>query len=780
MRKLRFRLYPYLSKGQLMENILMKRIIAALLFIISVNINAQMVPHPSLLEKIRSGEIAKPFALENIKELKQKGVSTSWVSDELKERNSKLSQEEITRIVGPAEIVSGSFNAIFLFVSFPDQPAEVPIEFFDDLLFTKEAGSMWHYFNEVSYGNLDLTTLDLPSSIGWVTMPYNYSYYVAGDNGFGNFPTNAQGLTRDAVKAVDDQIDFSQYDNNNDGEIDALFIVHTGPGAEFTGNNNDIWSHAWSIPGGGYTTNDGVKAYTYSMEPEYWSTPGDMTIGVYVHEMGHSVFGLPDVYDVDYSSEGVGDWSLMAGGSWNGNLGNKPAWPDAWNHIQMGYVNPTVVTSDLISENITSMAKEPDVYKIWKDGAPGKEYFLVQNRQKVGYDGGLPGTGLLIWHIDETKFSNSNEWYPGYTNNGNFLVALEQSDGRYDLERGVNSGDIRDPFPGFTNNTQFNFLSSPGSNSYGNMITYAAVENISPSDSIMTADIKISEPAVYLQVISPNGGETWQGDSEKIIEWASNGVDNVSIELSIDGGANWQLLQTNYDAETNVYTFVVPNTPSENCLVRLLDESNNELVDQSNSPFKITAAPDINLLSPNGGEVFNVGDQIQILWNSESVSSVRIQYSIDNGSNWLSVTPITSSDGIHNWTVPNKPSDQCLIKITEIPSGIVIDQSDAVFTINSVVSVEKENLPDKYDLMQNYPNPFNPSTSIEYTVPSNEYVSLKVYDILGNEIVTLVNQQKEAGKYKVEFDASSISSGIYYYKIQAGNFIQVRKMILLK
>jgi len=99
----------------------------------------------------------------------------------------------------------------------------------------------------------------------------------------------------------------------------------------------------------------------------------------------------------------------------------------------------------------------------------------------------------------------------------------------------------------------------------------------------------------------------------------------------------------------------------------------------------------------------------------------------------------------------------------------------------NITSVEtKDEIPTKFELLQNYPNPFNPSTSIEYSVPSSEYVSLKVYDILGNEVAALVNEQKDSGKYRVNFNASSLASGIYIYKIQAGSFIQTRKMMLIK
>ncbi|MCX8106662.1 MAG: T9SS type A sorting domain-containing protein, partial [Ignavibacterium album] len=88
--------------------------------------------------------------------------------------------------------------------------------------------------------------------------------------------------------------------------------------------------------------------------------------------------------------------------------------------------------------------------------------------------------------------------------------------------------------------------------------------------------------------------------------------------------------------------------------------------------------------------------------------------------------------------------------------------------------------PDKFVLEQNYPNPFNPTTIISWQSPISGNQTLKVYDILGNEVVTLVNEYKEAGRYKIEFDASNIPSGIYYYKISAGSFSDVKKMMVIK
>ncbi|MCZ7610011.1 MAG: T9SS type A sorting domain-containing protein [Ignavibacterium sp.] len=86
----------------------------------------------------------------------------------------------------------------------------------------------------------------------------------------------------------------------------------------------------------------------------------------------------------------------------------------------------------------------------------------------------------------------------------------------------------------------------------------------------------------------------------------------------------------------------------------------------------------------------------------------------------------------------------------------------------------------EYALDQNYPNPFNPSTTIKFQIPKDGFVSLKVYDILGNEITTLVNEEKSQGRYEVIFNASSLANGVYIYKIQSGDFISSKKMILLK
>jgi hypothetical protein len=105
------------------------------------------------------------------------------------------------------------------------------------------------------------------------------------------------------------------------------------------------------------------------------------------------------------------------------------------------------------------------------------------------------------------------------------------------------------------------------------------------------------------------------------------------------------------------------------------------------------------------------------------------------------------------------------------------------YMTSALVSVEdhsESNLPTGYNLAQNYPNPFNPSTQISYSIPNSEFVSLKIYDVLGREVTTLVNGVQSASNYSVNFDAGKLSSGIYFYTLKAGNFVETKKMLLLR
>ena len=425
------------------------------------------VPMSPALESTLRTEGTLNTTIEILQEAKRKGVDAPNPNPVRFERGERV-----------------TLQAIAILVDFDDNVGTTPVSHYDSLLSslaTYPSGSFRDFYLENSYNNVDL----IITVVGWLRMPETYAYYVDGQYGFGSYPRNAQRLAEDAVWAADPQVDFSQFDNDSNGVIDALFIVHAGPGAEQSGDPNDIWSHAWVTNNVPYV--DSVYAYPYSTEPE------NGRIGVFCHEAGHAVFGLPDLYDYDYDSYGVGRWSLMAGGSWNGSPGGtSPAHLDAWCKIQAGFVTPQIPTSNQTGVIFPRVEDNQVIYKLWTSGAPGQQFFLVENRQKTGFDYYLPGSGLMIYHVDEAQSGNNYQWYPGHTTSGHYLVAVEQADGLWELEKNINAGNAGDPYPGSSNNRALNDTTVPDSKDYNFNTTYVAVENISDSGDTMTADIRVT------------------------------------------------------------------------------------------------------------------------------------------------------------------------------------------------------------------------------------------------------------------------------------------------
>ncbi len=545
-----------------------------------------MPPHPGLLMKIRSGELPTPFVLQHIDQMRKEGMDAPW-SAPRSGQQPMLLKSAVHRTFGPAAAPTGTWRVLAILLQFPDKPAQVNAAFFDTLLFGTGGNTLREYYRKASYGSLDIVTANPPGSLGWVMAPHPYSYYANGQNGRGVYPNNAQKMVEDAVAAVDSMVDMSPYDNDDDGFVDAVMVIHTGSGAELTGSNQDIWSHAakTSLP----EAHDGVLVSRYCTMPEFWLTPGDMTIGVYAHELGHAAFGLPDLYDKDNSSEGVGEWSLMASGSWNGTLGDHPASPDAYSRIQMGFAVPSVVTANVTGYLLHDAESTPEILRLWSAGAPGKEYFLAENRQRTGNDTALPSSGLLIYHVDESVSTmNILEWYPGHTDAGHYLVALEQADGQYHLEKKLSRGDSGDPYPGATGNRSFDFTSAPDSRDYSFNPTGVAIRNIGDSGPSMSMDIEVTPPDTMIALISPRGGERWKVGAADTISWISGKVATLRIEYSADNGGHWTTVATAVPATPAKYAWTVPASPSSACLVRLTSEVSPTVSAVSSAPFAIT------------------------------------------------------------------------------------------------------------------------------------------------------------------------------------------------
>lgn len=294
------------------------------------------------------------------------------------------------------------------------------------------------------------------------------------------------------------------------------------------------------------------------------------------------------------------------------------------------------------------------------------------------------------------------------------------------------------------------------------------------------------DPFIY--IINPSNGSVYNVGSNPLIKWRSMKTSGfVKIELSTDGGSSWVTIRMKTPDDGKIRDWIIPNSPSTQCKIRITDISGSPSA-VSDGLFTILA-PSIQITSPAGGEVWKVGSNPILRWQSTALSkSVKIDLSTDGGATWVNIRIHTPDDGrIRDWIVPNTPSTQCKIRITDT-SGSPSALSNGLFTIKRALRKSNDELtstemPKEFSLSQNFPNPFNPETIISYQIPdlgSNVNVQLKVYDILGREIITLINEEQSPGYYQAAFNGSSLTSGVYIYRLNAGNFTSIKKMILTK
>ncbi|MGE5435821.1 MAG: T9SS type A sorting domain-containing protein [Syntrophothermus sp.] len=196
----------------------------------------------------------------------------------------------------------------------------------------------------------------------------------------------------------------------------------------------------------------------------------------------------------------------------------------------------------------------------------------------------------------------------------------------------------------------------------------------------------------------------------------------------------------------------------------------------------------------NSGNVWNFEDttfkSVQRIFFTDSITGFAIYFysypegnslfkTEDKGITWFSLYSYTPQDSIDKFYFVDNYNGFAIKKnlttYRTTDGGYTWDQVGQFVT-----SQEENNLPFQYSIEQNYPNPFNPSTKIKYTLPKQGLVTIKVYDVLGKEVALLVNEEKPSGEYEVEFDGSGLSSGIYFYQIQAGEFFDTKKMMMVK
>ncbi len=397
------------------------------------------------------------------------GRSPSYNYQRIESNNSMT--EKTVQNGAPAAFTQ---NILLLRVSFTNQAFKYDAASFEQLMFSGSQ-SVKDYFLKASHNNYTLvgaTESEGQINDGVVSVSLNLEHP--------NTKYGSTEMVHAAFAAADPYIDYSSFDTNGDNSISAkeLSIVLIVAGYENSYGGSSaltprVWGHKSSVSS---VTHDGVTLSPYTMFGERHATSlaneHQATIGIMAHELGHLMLALPDLYDTDGSSSGVGAWGLMGGGSWNyvsGHQGSTPAGMLAWSKDQVNFSHITDASAGATSISSTTLGQTAQ--RIWIDKYKLGEHFLLENRTDDEYDRGLSNHGLLITHIDPSQSNNKNDVKR--------LVDVEEADG----SNGAGSTSV---YPGANNYMNFNSASNPNSNKNDGSVTNVEVNGISLLNGVIS------------------------------------------------------------------------------------------------------------------------------------------------------------------------------------------------------------------------------------------------------------------------------------------------------
>jgi hypothetical protein len=275
-----------------------------------------------------------------------------------------------------------------------------------------------------------------------------------------------------------------------------------------------------------------------------------------------------------------------------------------------------------------------------------------------------------------------------------------------------------------------------------------------------------------ITINSPNGGESWRSGTTHDILWLDNVNDMVILKL-YKSDTLYSIIDSSTFSDGQ-FPWRIPTSiePGDDYKVSVSSLDDPALIDLSDSSFSLYRS-EITVMSPNGSETWKSGSSYDITWSDNIGAMVIIELYKDDKF-YSVIDSSTFSDGQIPWDIPASidTSSDYKIKLTSVNDSTIYDYSDSAFTIYRV--------PDMFVLYQNYPNPFNSSTKIKYGIPKDKKVLLEVFDILGQRISKLVDNEQKAGYYEISFSVNGLASGIYLFRIVAGDYIKMKKMVLLK
>lgn len=321
----------------------------------------------------------------------------------------------------------------------------------------------------------------------------------------------------------------------------------------------------------------------------------------------------------------------------------------------------------------------------------------------VKYENSINYTGTPVTYTSTTKgnkrLMRASADFIKIIPNGNFSVSVtpKTTNASFDI-RLIKSNSYTNPTalsvaePVASGSTlKINVNDQASYASYVLVIYNAKYSTAASRDTASTQyDIVVDKAAITdgVSLTAPVGGESWQIGSVHAITWESANVSSVKLEYSSDNGSNWNIIAASVSASAGTYAWTIPATASAVCKVKVSDAANAASFSVSPAVFSIIQPLPFGIISPNGGESWQVGSVHPITWNPNTVANVKIEYTTNSGTDWTVVAAsVAANNGSYNWTVPNTLSAACKVRLTDVANAATVSTSAAVFSIVPAVVV---------------------------------------------------------------------------------------------
>lgn len=446
---------------------------------------------------------------------------------ELKKQNSPASAPANHDAKYPS---IGTVKLLVILAGFSDLPFTYTNQNFVDLVSQDNyngTGSVKDYYRDNSNEQF-VMDIDV---VGPYVLPNTMAYY-GGNNAYGD--ANVDWFVAHALAAADPDVDYSIYDNDNNGYVDAVHIIFAGTPESSTGVDNEIWPHRSNVNPN--IVKDNKRFGPYSCSAEKRNSVVMDGIGTICHEFGH-VLGFPDFYDTDYTGSGgdavvPGDWDLMSSGSYLNNSATPAGLTGMEKHIA-NWAHPIELTETADYLYLPAINDSAVFYKI--DLGNNNEFLMIEHRRKTRWDAYIPGQGMLIYHgqqnrIDNWLYNSQNNINVNPNNRGWYIVPASGNDGHTESSYA--------PFPGSSGNTNFTNTTTPANTLMNGTPTNKPITSIQYlNDSVITFNFMSNLPSVKTDSVSATATTSTTATVWGSITYAGNG------EIT-ERGAVWSVSQS--------------------------------------------------------------------------------------------------------------------------------------------------------------------------------------------------------------------------------------------